>query len=66
MDHLRSAFFEALAQEQNAYVENGRIYIRTHHWAPEEVLQGMLTLEALMGAFEDWVAERGGGIDRSS
>jgi hypothetical protein len=58
MDHLRSTFFEALAQEQNAYIENGRIYIRTHHWAPEDVLQGMLTPEALSAVFEDWVEER--------
>ena len=58
MDHLKSAFFEALAQEQNTYVENGRIYIRAHHWAPGEILEEMLTPEALNDAFEDWVAER--------
>jgi hypothetical protein len=58
MDYLKSTFFEALSQEQNSFVANGRIYVRTHHWAPEDVLQTMLTKEAFAGAFDDWVAER--------
>jgi hypothetical protein len=58
MDYLHSAFLEALAQEQNSYVEDGRIYIRAHHWAPEDVLRTMLTPEAFKDAFEDWIAER--------
>jgi hypothetical protein len=58
MDYLHSAFLEALAQEQSTYVENGRIFIRTHHWAPEDVLRTMLKPEAFNEAFNDWIAER--------
>jgi len=58
MDYLLSAFIEALAQEQNSYVENGRIYIRTHHWSPEDVLKAMLTQEAFKNSFDAWIAER--------
>jgi hypothetical protein len=58
MDHLRSLFNEARAQEQNSYVLDGRVFIRTHHWAPEDILNGMLTPEAVNDVFEDWIAER--------
>jgi hypothetical protein len=58
MDYLQSAFLDALAQEQNTYVEDGRIYIRAHHWAPEDVLRTMLKPEAYNEAFDDWIAER--------
>jgi hypothetical protein len=58
VDYLQSTFLDALAQEQNTYVEDGRIYIRTHHWAPEDVLRTMLKPEAFKEAFDDWIAER--------
>ena len=58
MDHLRSLFIEALAQEGNLYVRDGRVYIRSNHWAPEEILQGLLDPDAEKDVFLDWVQER--------
>ena len=58
MDHLLEQFKEALSQEANSYVSNGRVYIRTHHWTPDEVLEGMLNTDAFQEAFRDWIQER--------
>ncbi len=57
-EHLRPAFKEALAQEQNLRVEKGRVHVRYMHWAPDEVLDKMLERSAYDEVFSDWVAER--------
>lgn len=58
MRHLKALFAEALAQEQNLSLDKGRVYIRNKHWAPEEILDGMLTAEASEDIFLEWVQER--------
>lgn len=58
MDYLRTLFTQALVQEHNFYMEDGRVYIRGYHWSPEEVIEGMLDKDVAENAFQDWVAER--------
>ncbi|RRU14966.1 SIR2 family protein [Stenotrophomonas sp. 278] len=58
MKHLRPMFADALAQEQNLYVDKGRIHIRNKHWAPDEILEGLLDPDAYNDLFLDWVQER--------
>lgn len=58
MKHLRPMFADALAQEQNLYVDKGRIHIRNRHWAPDEILEGLLAPGAYDDFFLDWVQER--------
>lgn len=58
MKHLKPMFVDALAQEQNLYVDKGRVYIRNKHWAPDEILEGLLDPEAYNDLFLDWVQER--------
>ncbi|WP_322996704.1 hypothetical protein [Castellaniella sp.] len=57
-EHLRPLFKEALSQEQNLRVDEGRVYIRYMHWSPDEVLGKMLEPSALEEMFGDWVQER--------
>jgi hypothetical protein len=56
--HLKPIFADALAQEQNLFVEKGRVHIRDKHWAPDEILEGMLDPDAYNDLFLDWVQER--------
>jgi hypothetical protein len=58
MKHLKPAFADALAQEQNLFVDKGRVHIRDKHWAPDEILEGMLKPDAFDDLFLDWVQER--------
>ena len=58
MKHLRPIFADALAQEQNLFVEKGRVHIRNKHWAPDEILEGLLDTDAYDDLFLDWVQER--------
>lgn len=58
MKHLKPMFADALAQEQNLYVDKGRVHIRNKHWAPDEILEGLLDPEAYNDLFLDWVQER--------
>lgn len=58
MKHLKPIFADALAQEQNLFVDKGRVHIRDKHWAPDEILEGMLDADAYNGLFLDWVQER--------
>ena len=57
-EYLRPLFKEALSQEQNLRLENGRVYIRYMHWAPDEILEKILDPSALKDMFGDWVQER--------
>lgn len=58
MKHLKPIFADALAQEQNLYVDKGRVHIRNKHWAPDEILEGLLDPGAYNDLFLDWVQER--------
>lgn len=58
MKHLKPMFVDALAQEQNLYVDKGRVHIRNKHWAPDEILEGLLDPNAYNDLFLDWVQER--------
>lgn len=58
MKHLKPIFADALAQEQNLFVDKGRVHIRDKHWAPDEILVGMLDPDAYKDMFLDWVQER--------
>ncbi len=58
MKHLKPIFADALAQEQNLFVDKGRVHIRNKHWAPDEILEGMLDSDAYNDLFLDWVQER--------
>lgn len=58
MKHLKPMFVDALAQEQNLYVDKGRVHIRDKHWAPDEILEELLDPEAYNDLFLDWVQER--------
>jgi hypothetical protein len=58
MKHLKSIFADALAQEENLFVDKGRVHIRNKHWAPDEILEGLLKPEAYNDLFLDWVQER--------
>lgn len=58
MKHLKPMFVDALAQEQNLYVDKGRVHIRNKHWAPDEILEGLLDPDAYNDLFLDWVQER--------
>lgn len=58
MKHLKPIFADALAQEQNLYVDKGRVHIRNKHWAPDEILEGLLDPDAYNDLFLDWVQER--------
>lgn len=58
MKHLKPIFVDALAQEQNLYVDKGRVHIRNKHWAPDEILEGLLDPDAYNDLFLDWVQER--------
>lgn len=58
MKHLKPMFADALAQEQNLFVDKGRVHIRNKHWAPDEILEGLLDSDAYNDLFLDWVQER--------
>lgn len=58
MKHLKPIFADALAQEANLFVDKGRVHIRDKHWAPDEILEGLLKPEAYNDLFLDWVQER--------
>ena len=58
MKHLKPIFADALAQEQNLFVDKGRVHIRNKHWAPDEILEGLLDPDAYNDLFLDWVQER--------
>ena len=58
MKHLKPIFLDALAQEQNLFVDKGRVHIRDKHWAPDEILEGLLNPDAYNDLFLDWVQER--------
>lgn len=58
MKHLKPIFADALAQESNLFVDKGRVHIRNKHWAPDEILEGLLDPEAYNDLFLDWVQER--------
>lgn len=58
MKYLKQNFLDALAQEQNLFVDKGRVHIRNKHWAPEEILEGLLDPDAYDDIFLDWVQER--------
>ncbi|MDD2669855.1 MULTISPECIES: SIR2 family protein [Zoogloea] len=58
MKHLKPIFVDALAQEQNLFVDKGRVHIRDKHWAPDEILEGLLDPDAYNNLFLDWVQER--------
>jgi hypothetical protein len=58
MKHLRPIFADALAQEQNLFVKEGRVHIRNRHWAPDEILEVLLDPDAYNDLFLDWVQER--------
>lgn len=58
MKHLKPIFADALAQEQNLFVDKGRVHIRNKHWAPDEILEGLLDRDAYNDLFLDWVQER--------
>jgi hypothetical protein len=58
MKHLKPVFADILAQEQNLYVDKGRIHIRNKHWAPDEILEGLLDPKAYNDLFLEWVQER--------
>lgn len=58
MKHLRSIFEDALAQEQNLFVDKGRVHIRNKYWSPDEILEGLLDPQAYNDLFLDWVQER--------
>ncbi|MBG0875054.1 SIR2 family protein [Burkholderia sp. 9777_1386] len=58
MKHLKPIFADALAQEQNLFVDKGRVHIRNKHWAPDEILEGLLDPDAYDDLFLDWVQER--------
>lgn len=59
MEHLKTLFHEELAapENENARVENGRIYIRERHWAPDELLQ-TLGDPVYSEVFDAWLADR--------
>lgn len=58
MKHLKPIFADALAQEQNLFVDKGRVHIRNKYWSPDEILEGMLDPDAYNDLFLDWVQER--------
>lgn len=58
MKHLKPIFADALAQEQNFFIDKGRVHIRNKHWAPDEILEGLLDPDAYNDLFLDWVQER--------
>jgi hypothetical protein len=58
MKHLKPIFADALSQEENLFVDKGRVHIRDKHWAPDEILEGLLKPEAYNDLFLDWVQER--------
>ncbi|MDD2747590.1 MAG: SIR2 family protein [Acidithiobacillus ferrooxidans] len=58
MKHLKPIFADALAQEQNLFVDKGRVHIRNKYWAPDEILEGLLDPDAYNNLFLDWVQER--------
>lgn len=58
MKHLKPIFADALAQEQNLFVDKGRVHIRNKHWAPDQILEGLLDPAAYNDLFLDWVQER--------
>lgn len=62
MRFLRPLFEDALAEEANAYIDKGRVYIRSMHWSAFDVLSGMLGPDALENEFQAWVAERNEGL----
>lgn len=57
MDYLFPAFHEFLKDENNCYVENGRIYIGENHWAPDDVLK-MISEDTYDEAFKQWLEIR--------
>ncbi|MFV7436601.1 SIR2 family protein [Pseudomonas vlassakiae] len=58
MKHLKPIFADALSQEDNLFVDKGRVHIRDKHWAPDEIIEGLLKPEAYNDLFLDWVQER--------
>lgn len=58
MKHLKPIFADALSQEQNLFLDKGRVHIRDRHWAPDEILEGLLDSDAYSDLFLDWVQER--------
>lgn len=58
MKYLKPIFADALAQEENLFVDKGRVYIRNKHWAPDEIIEGLLKPEAYNDLFLDWLQER--------
>ncbi len=39
MDYLEDIFKEELSDEDNVRVENGRVYIRSRHWSPIDIVE---------------------------
>lgn len=58
MKHLKPLFEDALAEEQNLFIDKGRVHIRNKHWAPDEILEVLLHPDAYNDLFLDWVQER--------
>lgn len=57
MEYLKEEFHRELASEGNFYIIDGRLYIREHHWAPEDLLQA-ISDEIFTGTFNSWLEER--------
>jgi len=54
MDYLKPDFHEALKEEGNCYVRDGRIFIGGKHWAPEDVLS-QISEDTYKEIFDDWI-----------
>lgn len=54
MDYLKSEFHEALKEEENCYVRNGRIFIGEKYWAPEDVLR-QISEDSYKEVFDNWL-----------
>jgi hypothetical protein len=54
MDYLKSEFHEALKEDDNCYVQDGRVFIMEKHWAPEDVL-GQISEDIYKEVFDGWI-----------
>jgi len=57
LEYLKQEFHRELASEGNFYIIDGRLYIREHHWAPEDLLQAISDV-IYDGTFKGWLDER--------
>lgn len=61
MDYLKEQFHLDLAEEENTYAKDGRVFIMERHWSPEDILQ-VMSDELYGEVFSEWMDERKGDL----